>query len=143
MPVAVRTAQAVDQPFLQAHDQHISARELAAVLDRGRTLIAAEGGSDLGWLRWSMFWDEIPFMNMLFVLEHARGSGLGRALVERWEQVMLHEGHTHLLTSTLSNESAQHFYRRLGYVDCGCLFLPGEAAEVILRKELHADRSLR
>ena len=44
-------------------------------------MVAAEG-RNLGWLRWNLFWDEIPFMNMLYVLEHSRGVGLGRALVE-------------------------------------------------------------
>ena len=138
MPVNVRTAEALDQTFLLAHDQHLRADELAHVLERRRVLIATSGGRELGWLRWSMFWDEIPFMNMLFVLEHARGAGLGRTLVERWERTMFQEGHTQLLTSTLSDEPAQHFYRRLGYVDCGCLFLPGNAAEIIMRKELQA-----
>ena len=45
-------------------------------------------------------------------------------------------GHELVLTSTMSNETSQHLYRRLGYVDCGALFLPDEPAELILRKAL-------
>ena len=45
-------------------------------------------------------------------------------------------GHRRVLTSTLSNERAQHFYRRLGYRDSGALLLPDEALEIILMKDL-------
>ncbi len=36
----------------------------------------------------------------------------------------------------LSNEEAQHFYRRRHYVDAGALLLPGEPLEIIFVKEL-------
>jgi hypothetical protein len=41
-----------------------------------------------------------------------------------------------VLTSTVSAEGAQHFYRKLGYVDSGALLLPDEPAELILRKPI-------
>ena len=41
-----------------------------------------------------------------------------------------------VLTSTLSNEQAQFFYRKNGYTDCGSLLLPEEPLEIILRKDL-------
>ena len=49
---------------------------------------------------------------------------------------MLALGYESVMTSTLSNEQAQFFYRRLGYTDCGSLLLPGEALEIIFRKNL-------
>ena len=45
-------------------------------------------------------------------------------------------GYEMVLTSTLSSEQAQFFYRKNGYADCGSLLLPGEVLEIILRKEL-------
>ena len=41
-----------------------------------------------------------------------------------------------VMTSTRSDEEAQHFYRGLGYTDCGALLLPGEPLELIFRKEI-------
>jgi len=32
-------------------------------------------------------------------------------------------GYVAVMTSTNSDEQAQHFYRKLGYKDCGCLIL--------------------
>ncbi len=89
-----------------------------------------------GWLRFNLFWDEIPFMNMLYLSEEYRGQGYGGRLVTFWEKEMKDNGYGMVLTSTLSSEQAQFFYRKNGYVDCGSLLLPGEDLEIILRKKL-------
>ena len=90
----------------------------------------------IGWLRWGLFWDEIPFMNMLHVAEEHRGQGIGRLLVEDWELRCREDGHAIVMTSTLSNESAQDLYRRMGYRDAGCLLLAGEALEILFTKAI-------
>ena len=89
--------------------------------------------------RYHLFWDQIPFMSMLFCMEGKRGQGYGGRLVDFWEGEMGRKGFGMVLTSTLSSEGAQHFYRKRGYVDCGSLLLPGEPLEIILRKELVSD----
>lgn len=93
-------------------------------------------GQPVGWLRYGWFWDEIPFMNMLAVDEDYRGRGLGRRLVEEWEAAMKNAGCSMVMTSTLSDENAQGFYRHLGYADAGCLLLENEALEIIFTKKL-------
>ena len=45
-----------------------------------------------------------------------------------------HEVKSH--SSSLSDEQAQHLYRKLGYKDAGCLLLEGEALEIIFTKTL-------
>jgi GNAT superfamily N-acetyltransferase len=75
-------------------------------------------------------------MNMLFVVEARRGEGIGTRLVEHWENAQRVAGFDSVMTSTLANEIAQHLYRRLGYVDSGCLLLPGDPLEIVLRKPL-------
>ena len=45
-------------------------------------------------------------------------------------------GYALVMTSTQSDETAQHFYRRLGYVDSGALLLKDEPLEIILTKTL-------
>lgn len=132
----VRLATAADLGFLGHHDRHVGRPELSAVVARGRVLLLVEGPERVGWLRWGLFWDAVPFMNLLHVVEAHRGRGLGRLLVETWETHCRDAGHGVVLTSTMSDEQAQHFYRHLGYVEAGALRLPGEGPELVLWKSL-------
>jgi ribosomal protein S18 acetylase RimI-like enzyme len=118
--------------------ERIPADELVAILARDRILLAEDTSrkSFIGWLRWGLFWDEVPFMNRLHVDEQRRGEGVGRLLVSEWERARAQDGHTTVMTSTVSAEPAQHFYRRLGYTDAGALFLPGESAEIFFLKQI-------
>lgn len=133
----IRLATHGDLPAL-TEKERIPEVELRAILGRNRILLAAETSQQgfIGWLRWGLFWDEVPFMNLLHVDEHRRGEGVGRLLVREWERVCAQAGHSTVLTSTVSAESAQHFYRRLGYTDAGALFLPGESAEILFLKQI-------
>lgn len=134
--VQIRPAGEEDFELLHAWDEHISADELRRLLPLGRVLIAGGPEGPRGWLRWGMFWDEIPFLNMLCVREEWRRRGLGARLVRHWEEELRRAGHRAALTSTLASETAQHFYRKLGYADAGGLLLPGEPLELLLFKTL-------
>lgn len=136
MSVTTRVATTADLPLLRDVDLHIAAEVLADVVSLGRVMVAEVAGEGVGFLRWGLFWDQVPFMNLLWVLPGSRSRGIGTALVDAWEGSCLAAGHEWVLTSTMSHERSQHFYRRLGYVDTGALLLPGEPAELILRKPL-------
>jgi ribosomal protein S18 acetylase RimI-like enzyme len=49
---------------------------------------------------------------------------------------MHRSGYHIVMTSTASDEYAQHFYRKLGYTAIGGFALPGDPYELILSKEL-------
>ena len=147
MDTIIRVASPTDLSFLAAHDRHISPAELDNSIRLGRILIIegrspACGGSPtgtgepIGWLRWSLFWDNTPFMNLLYLLDGHRMQGHGRTLVHHWEQQMREQGYTTVLTSTQANEPAQHFYRHLGYRDIGGFLMDGEPYELIIQKTL-------
>lgn len=136
MEAVIRTASRADIAFLSEHDRHIPLAELDEVIRRGRVLLLEVEGEPAGWLRWGMFWDNTPFMNMLYLLEGYRSLGYGRMLVRHWEQQMQTSGHQAVMTSTQANEYAQHFYRRLGYHDIGSFALPGDGLELMLSKSL-------
>ena len=73
----------------------------------------------IGVLRYNLFWDNTPFCTMLFIADGYRGRGYGKRMMGRWEQDMKALGYGILMTSTQVDEEAQHFYRKLGYRDCG------------------------
>ena len=76
-------------------------------------------GIPVGLLRYNLFWDNAPFCTMLFIEQSHQRKGYGKMLMTHWEMDMKAQGFGMLLTSTQVNEEAQHFYRKLGYKDCG------------------------
>lgn len=132
----IRTAEIKDLTTLSEYEKHIAQEELQSGVSLGRVIVAEEEEKVIGWLRWNLFWDNTPFMNMLFLLDGYRSKGYGKAMVSFWEKEMKAAGYQLVMTSTLSNEEAQHFYRRLHYVDSGSLLLPGEPLEIIFIKEI-------
>jgi len=121
--VTTRVASASDLPFLEEADSHVTADRLADLVSAGRVMVVEVDGVVVGFLRWGLFWDQVPFMNLLWVLPDRRNQGLGTALVNAWEKFQLAAGHDLVFTSTMSDERSQHLYRRIGYVDCGVLLL--------------------
>lgn len=67
--MTIRKAIRQDLPFLLSHDRHIAADEIRSVVSLGRMLVLEEKEHIIGWLRWNLFWDNTPFMNMLFKLK--------------------------------------------------------------------------
>ncbi len=132
----IRYADEKDFETISKHDKHISVTALTNAIHEKRVLVMYHNDHFAGWLRFNLFWDEIPFMNMLYLLEEYRGQGYGGRLAAFWEKEMKDRGYGMVLTSTPSNEQAQFFYRKNGYVDCGSLLLPEEPLEIMLRKGL-------
>ena len=138
--VIIRTAKLSDTELLFFYDRHISKAELENVIGLGRLFILEFEGCFAGWLRYGLFWDNTPFMNMLFLLEEYRGKGLGKMLALFWERKMAESGYSEVMTSTASDEYAQHFYIRLGYKIVGGFAPSGEPFELILSKQLSQDK---
>jgi len=132
----IRVGTPADAERLLAYERHIRESELVRALSQGRVLLAFHGERFVGWLRYGLFWDEIPMMNLLFVLEGERGKGYGRALTAEWERRMAAGGFRRVMTSTQADEEAQRFYRKLGYRDAGVLLLPEQAAELLMIRDL-------
>ncbi len=121
-------------------DKHLPEGGFEEKVRARRGLVYGDKGRILGILRWGLFWDSIPFCTLLYVREDCRGKGCGKALLDRWEGEMAAQGHGLVLTSTQADETAQHFYRRLGYRDCGGFVMPvpgyEQPTELILAKAI-------
>ena len=135
----IRPAEKKDIAYLKK-DAHVQKCELQSLLALKRVLLLEEEGVPAGWLRYNLFWDNIPFMNLLYVEEALRGRGRGKALVRFWEEHMAAEGYSGVMTSAQANENAPQFYRHLGYQDIGGFFPPGEGYELLFYKSLGGKR---
>ncbi len=140
MSIAVYTATEKDRAFWFSLDRHLDEGGFCRLVREGTGCVLTKDGKPIALLRWSLFWDSIPFCNLLYVEGACQRRGFGRALVEHWEKDMRAQGYDLVMTSTQSDEAAQHFWRKLGYRDCGALTLPfpghEQPLELILGKAL-------
>jgi ribosomal protein S18 acetylase RimI-like enzyme len=71
---------------------------------------------------------------MIYILENYWKMGIGRKLLEYWENEMRQNGYQNVLTSSQSNEEAQHFYRKMGYKEIGGFKYFNDPFEIIFQK---------
>lgn len=77
----------------------------------------------VGILHHCVLWDNLPFLNLIFVKGEYRHKSFASQAMNQWEGEMKQQGYKMLLISTQVDETAQHFYRKIGYIDCGGLLL--------------------
>ena len=121
--VTLDCAEEGDWPRWSALDGHMARAEYAVKVRERRAFFVRDGAARAGVLRYNLFWDQIPFLTLIFLEPRFRGKGVGREAMRLWEERMRSLGHPLTMTSTQSDEGAQHFYRKLGYRDAGCLLL--------------------
>ena len=125
----IRYMQADDKKFWYSLDKHLLETEFMNKVRDKRGYVLLENDIPVGLLRYNLFWDNTPFCTMLFVDQCYQGKGYGKKLMEFWENDMKSQGYKMVLTSTQVDENAQHFYRKLGYKDCGGFVIdfPGDS----------------
>ena len=138
--IEIRYVEREDRKFWQRLDRHLPDGEFEDKMRRKRGYVILKDHVPVGFLRYNLFWDQIPFCTMLYIDAPFQGKGHGKKMMEYWEMDMKRQGHGMVLTSTQTDETAQHFYRKLGYQDCGGLVMniPGyvQPMEIFLAKEI-------
>jgi N-acetylglutamate synthase-like GNAT family acetyltransferase len=132
----IRYAELNDFIWLKEHEKYISDQILETKIKTKEIYIVQENEKIIGWLRYNLFWDNVPFMNKIYFLEEFRHKKYGKKLVRYWENEMKEKGYKNVLTSTQSDEEGQHFYRKIGYIEIGGLKYLNEPYEIIFYKNL-------
>jgi len=94
-----------------------------------RGYVICDDNEPVGIMRYNLMWDNTPFLTLIFIGSSYQGKGYGKQAMLSWESEMLKLGYKMVMTSTQVNEEAQHFYRRLGYIERGGIFLDGTPFE--------------
>ena len=139
----IRLAGPEDRAFWYSIDRHLPEAEFDKKVRDHQGYVLVVDDEPIGLLRYNLFWDNTPFCTLLYIKKPYQRQGYGRSLMEHWEQDMKASGYGMVLTSTRVDEEAQHFYRKLGYKDCGGLMLdvPGyeQPMELFMVKQLHTS----
>ena len=134
----IRLATVEDFDRMRQYDRHIPQERLLHCLEMGQVDALWDGDRVLGILRWSLFWQTMPFVDLIFLDDACRGWGLGSKMMARWEKNRRTEGYDYGMTSTQEDETAKFFYEKLGYCRIGAFLPPDqEADELIYGKELN------
>lgn len=138
--ISINYVTEADKAFWFRLDAHLPEAEFAKKVREKQGYVLSEDGIPKGLLRYNLFWDNTPFCTMLYVDPAARKQGCGRLLMQFWEEDMRKQNYGMVMTSTRVDETAQHFYRKLGYKDCGGLMIdvPGyeQPMELFLSKAI-------
>lgn len=133
-----------DKEYWYTLDRHLPEEEFIKKVADKRGYVILDEEKPIGILRFNMFWDNTPFLTLIYIDFSYHKKGYGRKAMGFWENEMVKQGYKMIMTSTQVDENAQHFYRKLGYKDCGCLVLdiPGfeQPLEMFLSKALHSNR---
>ena len=138
--IEIKYLEEKDREFWYSLDKHLSESEFIKKVRDKQGYVLFDDNNPVGILRFNLFWDNTPFCTMLFVDNTKHKKGYGRALMRYWEEDMQKQGYGMVMTSTQVDEEAQHFYRKLGYKDCGgfILDIPGfeQPMEMFMSKGL-------
>src|SRR5687768_13674942 len=126
----LRMAVPEDLNFLRAFAEPPSIDILEAQIRDGRLRIVEWEGKPIGFIKFYALWETLPFIEVIALLKSERRRGHGTRAVRAWENEMASRGFDLALTSTQSDESAQHFWRKVGYRDCGALTVRNKPAEL-------------
>ncbi|MCL1819693.1 MAG: GNAT family N-acetyltransferase [Oscillospiraceae bacterium] len=129
-----------DFPFWKTLDSYLPESEFLLKVNIKRVYVLKDDDILIGVMRYNLFWDLIPFLTLIIFDESYRNKGYGTLAMLHWENEMRSSGHKLVMTSTMVEETSQHFYRKLGYKDSGCLikdFPPYvETMEMFMMKQL-------
>lgn len=117
---------------VRRYDSHIPSPRLADCIENNRVYVLRDGGNIVGVLRYSLFWQAIPFLDLLFLDEAYRGRGHGRSLMAHWEAEMAKEGYSYVMLSTQEDETSKFFYEKLCYQPIGAFLPPDQEARELL-----------
>ena len=132
----IRYARYEDVNFWLSLDKHISLEILNKKINDKECFIILENDKIVGILRYNLFWDNTPFINMLYIKDEYQRKGYGKKIVIFFETEMKKLGYDKVITSSQINEEGKFFWNSLGYKKSGSFIFDNEPEELIFVKEI-------
>lgn len=136
----IKTVTDMDKEFVMSIDKHVDDISYKNRVYTKSGYVLWEDNQRIGLMSHCVLWDNLPFLNFIFVKEEYRGKGFAKQAITSWENEMKDQGYKMTLISTQADEGAQHLYRKLGYIDCGGLIFNNtpydQPMEMFFRKVL-------
>ena len=128
----IRLAEGRDKPGILKYDCHIPHARFGECIWNQRIYVLCDEKEIVGVLRYSLFWQSIPFLDLVYLDGNYRQKGFGRQMMEHWEAAMRAMEYKYVMLSTQADETAKFFYEKLGYRRIGAFQPPEQDAEEIM-----------
>ena len=128
----IRLANRNDQQGVIKYDSHIHPSTVDKCIQDQLVYVLCDEENIVGILRYSLFWQSIPFLDLLYIDEAYRGKGYGRHMMDHWESVMQTMKYEYVMLSTQEDETAKYYYEKLGYRRIGAFLPPDQDADEIM-----------
>ena len=136
----VKYVEEKDKEFVMSIDKHVNDISFANRVFTKSGYVFWEEDEPIGLMVHCILWDNLPFLNFIYIKKEHRNHGFATEALIHWEKDMKQQGYKMVLISTQVDEGVQDMYRKLGYVDCGGLLFNGtpmeQPMEMFLRKIL-------
>ena len=140
MDITIEIGGDSDFEWLQENDIHApSDNWIKTSLKNKCYMVAYISGKQVGFLRFSYFWGNIPYMDMIRVNDNLQSAGIGTKLVRYWEKKMKDLGMKMCMTSSQLNEpQPTNWHIKNGYRPSGQIhFWPtDDYPEIFMIKKL-------
>ena len=133
---SLRVSVSSDIEFLRGLLEQFSGDLLNAQIRDGKLRVVQWEDRLVGCIKFHVLWGTLPFLENLVILESERCRGHGTRAVRHWENEMASLGFDLVLMSTQSAKTAQHFWRKLGYKDCGSLIVQSQPTELFMQRRI-------
>lgn len=142
----IRYMEDKDKDFVMSIDKHVDNIQYRNHVFTKSGFVLWEGNCPVGIMHYCVLWDNMPFLNLIYIKDEYRGCGFGACAMKEWEEEMKELGYKMVLISTQVDECAQHFYRKLGYTDCGGLLFNNtpldQPMEMFMNKVIESEISI-
>jgi ribosomal protein S18 acetylase RimI-like enzyme len=132
----IRAARESDFAFLRGFSADPSDGQLRAQIYDDRLRIIESSDGQVGFIKFYVLWEILPFIEVIIVRKDYRRRGIGRQAIRAWEEEMAARSFPRAIISTQADETAQDFWRRVGYRDCGSLALPDRPVELFMYRDI-------
>lgn len=140
----IRKADWEDMPGILKYDNHIHHDRIGECIQNQRIYVLGDEAEVVGVLRYSLFWQSIPFLDLLYIDGNYRGKGFGTRMMAYWESDMRKMGYKYGMLSTQEDETGKFFYEKMGYRRIGAFLPPDQSAdEIMYLKELVKDAEIK
>lgn len=130
----IRLANKHDLSFIIKYDNLVlNHKEL---IKEDKYYVIEENRELIGFLRYNLFWDHIPFINLFYIEEDKRKSGYGTNLLNYFINEMLKNNYQVIMTSSQSKEEGKCFFLKNNFNIVGGFNPYNEDYELILERRL-------